>query len=307
MNIFVKATPPSKTIADLLVIYTFENSIDDLPFSSNLNSEIKQACQKEDFKGKEKQTLVLYTKGIIPSYKLAVVGLGKEKDFDLSNLRKAAAETIRIAHKLKTKRLAVSLSSSWFRNFSAQNISQAVVEGIKLGGYKFLKYKSDSPTENSVSVDEVYLLSSPNSVESVDEGMVRGNIFADSTTYARNLINEPSAFTTPAYLADAAREIAKKSNNLISVKIYERDEAKKMGMGAFLGVAQGSTEPPKFIVLKYKSPGAGKKITVVGKGITFDTGGLSLKPAEHMMTMKMDMAGGGAAFVIFLGVAKQKQ
>ena len=108
MNIFVKATPPSKTIADLLVIYTFENSIDDLPFSSNLNSEIKQACQKEDFKGKEKQTLVLYTKGIIPSYKLAVVGLGKEKDFDLSNLRKAAAETIRIAHKLKTKSYFIS-------------------------------------------------------------------------------------------------------------------------------------------------------------------------------------------------------
>src|SRR3989344_6498631 len=119
MNFSIKTTAPSKIDADLLVIYTFEKAdLESLAFSDSFVSIIKSACEKEEFGGKENQTLVLYTKGIISAYKILIMGLGDEKKFNLYKLRKAAAQSIKAAQKLKTKKMAVVFSSVWFRNLS---------------------------------------------------------------------------------------------------------------------------------------------------------------------------------------------
>ncbi|MBI4066946.1 leucyl aminopeptidase [Candidatus Gottesmanbacteria bacterium] len=308
MNFSIKTTSPSQAQVDLLILYSWrgEKAETLVPNNLKLQSSIKEAMTREQFRGDEGEYVDIYTKGEIEAYKILVVGLGKEEDFDLYKLRKSIAAATKKAKQFKVKKLAFVPHNSWYKKFEPELVGQSMVEGVVLGGYKFLKYKGKEEKEKNIELEDIMFLVTPNKVAGMEKGLGIGKIFSAATIFARDLINEPAAVTTPTYLAKIALDLGKKAAGQIKVKILEKEEVAKMGMGAFLGVAQGSEEPPKFIVLHTKPAGAREKVVVVGKGITFDTGGLSLKPAEHMMTMKMDMSGAATVLALFAGLTHLK-
>ena len=170
-----------------------------------------------------------------------------------------------------------------------------------LGTYRFDKYlKEKSPKRlDALAVSEP----ERRSQAAAEEGMRAGETWAAATCLARDLVNEPANVVTPAYLARRAQEIARAGR--LGLKVLERADCAKLGMGAYVGVAQGSHEPPKFIHLTYKPKGrARKRVVVIGKGITFDSGGLDLKPADGMYRMKDDMSGAAAVLGLFQALPK---
>lgn len=292
---------------DCLVIFTFEKEKGDLDLIfpagkfGNLKDQIKDGIKFEDFKGKMGQVLNFQTYKKILAPKILVLGLGKKEEFDQNSLRDA----ISILSKKTTDNMAsIALSLSELANLVDLDrtiLAQVVSEGILLGNYNFFKYKSK---KTSIKTFELVILSelNKNSQLKLREGIKLGEIYARATIVARDLVNEPSSLVTPLYLAKFATELAKKKTE-IKCKIYDKEEIEKMGMGAFLGIAQaaGSDVMPKFIYLEYipKNPSSKKKLAIVGKGITFDSGGISVKTGDSMQTMKMDMAGAAAVLGVF--------
>src|SRR5256885_1583243 len=173
---------------------------------------------------------------------------------------------------------------------SSLEVTQAMVEGAILGTYQFTVYRSEAASGQDVAEMKI-LIPRKSQLRQATEGIRRGVAAAEATVFVRDLCNHPSNVLTPTRVADEAKTIAKTER--ITIKILEQNDMQRLGMGALLGVARGSQEPPKFIILEYN--GAKQKdtrpVVLVGKTITFDTGGISLKPAENMEHMKADMTG----------------
>ncbi len=300
MKFSIKPSEPSKLDADVLILYVWEDGLISYnQFPDSLNSVIKEAAEREDFKGREKQYLVISTRGLISSYKLLLCGIGKKEEYDISRLYQSLAQSVKKSEEYKPVKIAIAVHDDWLKLFEAKRCVQSIIETVRLSTYLFDKYKGDEEKKNRRPIEEVYIAVSPPKIAQAEEGVDAGTIIADAVCFARDLVNEPAEVTSPQYLADTAIDIAKNSDGQIKVKILEIEEMKKLGMNAFLGVAKGSHKPPKFIHLSYKPSRPAKKIILIGKGITFDTGGLSLKGSEHMETMKQDMAGGAAVLAIF--------
>ncbi len=263
---------------------------------------LKKEAEKKNFRAEQGKFLFLSSGEKLPAEKVILAGLGKKSETDEFSLRQVFAA---LARRLKEESV-VSISLSSDNEFE---FISAAVEGILLGGYKFKKYKtsfSSNETENKKDEDKekelevTILVKNARELVSVREAVTRGEIYSEATIFARDLVNEPSSVTTPGYLAEVANKLAKKEGYLI--KIYDESEFGKLGMGALAGIARGSEESAKFIKLEYRH--GKKKVIIVGKGITFDSGGLSLKPQDSMETMKMDMAGAAAILAIFSVIAK---
>ena len=221
--------------------------------------------------------------------RIILVGLGSQ-DAETKDLRKAYAALIRSAKSNKTEKLA----------FWQPQDSALAAETSVLINYQFTKYKKPS-SKKKIELKEVKLFDSSTST-SLKKAVKKSVIVAESTCIARDLVWEPACEVTPSYLAAEAKKI--KAKNL-RVSIKEAADCKKLGMGAFLAVARGSDQPPKFIEFTYKPTGKVKKhIALVGKGVTFDSGGLSLKPPKAMEMMKEDMAGSAAIIGIMNAIAQ---
>ncbi|MFH0863933.1 MAG: leucyl aminopeptidase [Candidatus Gottesmanbacteria bacterium] len=222
-----------------------------------------------------------------------LVGLGKISELTTFDLQLTCAK---LYQKIKEEKLlSVVLDCS---NFGLENI-EAFVTGFLLGTYDFKKYKTDKK-DDIKPLEITILVKDAKELVKVREYITRAEIYCEATIFTRNLVNEPSSVTTPTYLADMAEKLAKKDK--FSSKIYDESEFGKLGLGALAGVARGSDESAKFIRLDYRN--GKKKIVLAGKGITFDSGGLSLKPQEGMETMKMDMAGAASVLAIFSVIDK---
>lgn len=216
-----------------------------------------------------------------------LLGLGKDTELTLDKVRQAmgkAATTIRSAGGTK---IAVPL----FGMGSAFDVSQAMVEGVILALYQFNLYKTDPDLDKNEITELTLLVPDASKKASVLKGALHGQWIAEGVNYARTLCNLPGNVLTPTRMEQEAKQLSEAYP--IDVKVLERAEAEALGMGAYCGVAQGTAEPPKFIVLEYKGS-KGKPVALVGKSVTFDTGGISLKPAENMEQMKYDMSGGAA-------------
>ena len=248
---------------DALVVNKFEGE--------NTTSEIanKYAVEEDKFEGKFGDTYVLPTYGQEKHRKVIVIGFGKKEEFTPNKLREAVAKAVKKAMSIEAKTVAFKLEGVEF------DYSEQFTLGAKIADYKFDKYKSEKKDKD---VDVVY-------VEANEEVVRKAEKIADAMAFTRNLANEPAQFATPTELASIACDLG------LETKIYEKDECEKMGMGAFLAVGRGSSEAPKFIHMKYTCENPKKKIALVGKGITFDSGGLDIKPASSMLTMKDDMSG----------------
>ena len=287
--------------ADVLVIGLFQDEAlgdvvkqFDSAFPSDLLLELEDLLKAENFKGKSKESLSFFTQKKMTARRLIICGLGKRADYDASSIRRVSAG---FARQFSSKQ-AYPFPALFLRFEGKPENIQACLEGWILGAYSFNVYKTQKDNGNEPG-DKTKCLTFVESAEIPDEVFEqycwRGRIIAESTNFARDLIAEPACNMTPSKLASVAESL---SSELVTCEILDADEVAKLGMGSFLGVAQGSHEPPKFIALRYKHPKAKRFIAVVGKGITFDSGGLSLKTASGMETMKYDMAGAAAVISV---------
>ena len=263
----IKVVENVKTIeSDILIVNLFEGE----KTSNDLANEY--AITQDNFKGKFGETYLLQTYGKEPFRKVLVLGLGKKEEFCPNKLREAVAKAVKKCMQMEAKRIAFSLDGIEF------DYSEQFAMGIYIADYKFDKYKSEKKNNK---IQEVY-------VQAGEEGIKKGEKIAAAMTFARNLANEPAQFATPSELASIALDLG------LETKIYDKDECEKMGMGAFLAVARGSAKPPKFIHMKYTCENPKKRIAIIGKGLCFDSGGLDIKPASSMLTMRDDMSGAAA-------------
>ena len=259
----IKVVENSKSInCDLLVVSMFEGE------KTSCELANKYAVDEDKFEGKFGETYLLPTYGQEVYRKVLVLGLGKKEEFNPNKMREASAKAIKKAMQIEAKTVAFSLDGIEF------DYSEQFTMGALIADYSFDKYKSEKKDKK---VKEVYV--------QANEAMVRkAEKIAAAMSFARNLANEPAQFATPSELAAIACDLG------LETKIYDREECEHMGMGAFLAVAKGSAQEPKFIHMKYSVENPKKRIAIIGKGITFDSGGLDIKPPSSMLTMKDDMS-----------------
>lgn len=301
-----------KISADGIVVFAFEKDKKFVKTKGFLELDKifqgypSESIASEDFKPNSGNFFQLQTFGKILSPKIYVLGLGEQKDFDFNVLRKAFTVFAKnISGKVSS--LAVSRVYSQEGDLETSLQTQMVAEGLLLGSYKFNKYKKNDGNHQKELEVIIFSENNKNTHEKIKEGIAKAQIYYNATKIARDLVNEPSAVVNPAYLADFALDIAKR-NPLVKCTIFDKNEVEKMGMGAFLGVAQASDidTPPKFIYLEYNplKQGPKTKLAIVGKGITFDSGGISIKPENSMATMKCDMSGAATVLGVFSVISK---
>ncbi len=253
---------------------------------------ISELIEEEEFKGKSGSSVISRVGGKNPVRKIALIGLGKAEDLTLDSWRNAAATIARLAKKEKT--LGISLPTG---KESAEAIAQAITEGIILSLHQDNRFKSE-PEDKDTKLETIDLIG----LEGQEKAIALAETIASGVILARELVNAPANEVTSVTMAETAEKLA--TDYGLGVEIWEREQCEQFeqGMGAYLGVAQASDLPPKFIHLTYKPEGTPKrKVAIVGKSLTFDSGGLNLKTGgSGIETMKMDMGGGAAT----LGAAK---
>lgn len=297
MDIKVSVKQVTQTDADTVLIFLFENNTQLGSATALVNNALGgillSLIEREEFVGKANDTLVLYPQDKIQASRVIVVGLGKQETFGVEVLRQAAATGIKKARSLKGKSVATVLAGTNIGGLSNVNSAQAITEGVLLGLYRFHGKKS---SEMDAELPETleFALSDDGEVQDAEIGISRGRAFATGANLTRELVNLPPNICTPSYLAERAEAMAKTAG--LKSAVLKEAQMKALKMGALLGVAQGSDEPPRFIILEHNADRASELETVVlvGKGVTFDTGGYSLKTKDGMVGMKSDMGGGGA-------------
>ena len=270
-----------------------------------LGGSLNMLVQSKEFEGKANEVLLYHTQGKVPAKRLVLVGLGKKNDVTLETIRQALGSASKRVRQAKVGSFAVALPTVRPDGMSSLEVAQAMVEGAILGSYQFTVYRSETAQWQDVGGMNI-LIPKKGQLRQVTEGVRRGIATAEATVFVRDLCNHPSNILTPTRVASEAKAVARAEG--ITITILERKEIERLGMGALLGVARGSQEPPKFIILEYN--GAKKKderpVVLVGKTITFDTGGISLKPAENMEHMKADMTGGAEVLASIRAAARLK-
>lgn len=261
---------------EVLVINKFEgeNTTNDL-----VN---KFVVEKDKFEGKFGQTYLIHTLGQCSADKILVVGFGKRDEFNHNKLREAVSKSIKKLVQIKAKKAVFDFNTDC-------NCGKSAALGAIIADYSYDKYKS----EKTHHLDEIIFTNY--SEDSVNEGI----LFGEAMKFTRDLANTPAQIATPEMLANTAKSIEG-----LDVKVFDKDEIEKMGMGAYLAVGQGSVNPPKFIHMKYSPSNPKKRIAIIGKGICFDSGGLDIKPASSMLTMKDDMSGAACVLGVMKAIAK---
>jgi len=303
-SIFVKKnTLPEK--GDTLLFFFFENDK-----VTNLFAQIfsKEICQKIeikiklfDFSGKKDQCISFEAE---PFYNnIILIGGGKKKNFSELDIKNRVADALRRARILKS--LSVNMWLDRILLSEMKDAGKQLSIPYFLSEYIYHLHKKEETRKKHHHIISFTLYTDSEKTDEIKEGMNNGKQIADAIEYTRHLVNEPASHVYPLILAQKAVEISSKSK-CITVDILERKECEKLGMGAFTAVAKGSEHEAKFIILTYNPPSSAKasagkaeKICLIGKSITFDSGGLSLKPASSMEDMKIDMSGGAAVLGIF--------
>src|SRR5437016_546586 len=309
MQVTVQVERAEKASAELLVLTHCEGEAlakqDAALLDRALGGALSKLVQSKEFEGKANEVLLYHTQDMVTERRLVLVGLGKKKEVTIETIRQAMGSAAKRVRQAKVGSYSVVLPTAMPGGMSWVEVAQAMVEGAILGSYQFTVYRSEAASGQDVAEMRI-LIPRKSQLRQVTEGVRRGVATAEATVFVRDLCNHPSNVLTPTRVADEAKTVAKTEG--ITIKILEQKEMERLGMGALLGVARGSQEPPKFIILEYN--GAKKKdtrpVVLVGKTITFDTGGISLKPAENMEHMKADMTGGAEVLASIRAAARLK-
>lgn len=292
MDIQVKAGELHAAAVEALIIYLFEGGQLNgaaQALDSALGGVLSELISAGDMAGKAGQSAVLYPRGAVAARRVVAVGLGPADAFTADQARRAVAQGLQKARELKAATAATALPVGHLDLTAA---AEAAAEGALLGLYSYHGQKTKEP--DAPLPETLTVCVEPDEVAAVEAGVRAGVVIAESVCLARDLVNLPPNICTPAYLGQAAAEIAREAG--LKAEVLERRQIEALSMGALLGVAQGSDAPPRFIILEHNAGRADEldTIVLVGKGVTFDTGGYTIKTAEGMVGMKSDMAGAAA-------------
>jgi|APLak6261679142_1056127.scaffolds.fasta_scaffold00011_64 leucyl aminopeptidase len=315
MNFAFAAGDASKARADVLVFPIFDTDLTDKksPPKALVGADKKtkglllKTAAAEGFKGKNEQTFVFQAHDKLPATRVILVGLGARAKFTAETLRLAAGRAIKTATRLKAKTATVQLPVVR----ELEHAIKAIVEGFVLGAYRYDRWKTTNKDEKSApKLDKVQLFL-PEGIKKEkahDAMLAHAKHIGQATNWARDLVNEPPGTMTPSILTDEAKAMAKEVG--LNISIGDRKKIAELKMGMFLGVARGSVEEPRLVQISYvpRDTEAAKRAPVcfVGKAITFDSGGLSLKPSDAMIDMKTDMAGSAAVLGAMKVIAKMQ-
>ncbi len=302
MNLTFQKSPLASVKADAAVAFLHEDSGLLKQGMRALNGQFKNSLtpiiESGDFKGKEKEVAVLYPGNGFKSKRLVLVGLGEKKKLTLEKFRRAAATGAKRAQSLKARSIAIELPSV---TTDKENSFLSFAEGAFLSLYRYDKFLTKKK-EDAPKADSLIFCTTDVSLSRISAKVLeKAQILCEATCFARDLENAPANEIYPETLAKAAKDSADKFG--FSAKILDEFEIKELGMGGVVGVSQGSARPPRFIVLEYGRESK-KPVVLVGKGVTFDTGGISIKPSAGMAEMKMDMSGAAAVIGTFEAVAR---
>ena len=271
--------------------------------SNTLQKRVNLILNLQNFKGEKKEIINIFTDGESLCSRISIIGLGKLENFSKETLRRVASQSAKTAKAFKSKNLAINFPLLNECKISFDEISQSMVEGIKLGLYSYDKYKSNK--KNNDLEKFIFLADENVDVVKFQSGIVKGEIISDGVIIARNLGNAPGNEIYPKTLASETEKIAKQAK--FKIKVLNENKISSLKMGGVISVAKGSINPPRFLILehgeKFKKSGT---IALVGKGVTFDSGGISIKPSSGMAEMKMDMSGAGAVIGTFYTISKLK-
>ncbi len=308
MTIEVISNNIDKIETEAIIINSFEGTKklehDTASIDSLLDGLISRLIAEHKIKGKLNEIIYLHSLGKLPASWIIVTGLGKRDELTPDKIRKAVAETCRMLRQKRILKIATCLQGVGVNGITPNQAAQVLTEGYLLGTYTFRKYITDDDEYEDI---KQFAIVDPNSklLPALSQGTKKGKILANATILARDMINEPANFMTPTHIAETASRIASELN--LEIKVLDKAKMQELSMGGLLGVAQGSQQPPKLIVIKYYGGNSDTPdIALVGKGITFDSGGISIKPSERMEEMKGDMAGGAAVLAAISAIAQLK-
>jgi leucyl aminopeptidase len=308
MEVKVKKGQIESEAAEALVLMHFEDEKSLPPelqgVDKALGGLIKDLVASGEFRGRHLTTSLLHTQGKLPAKRVLLIGLGKRKDFQPDKVRQAIGRAACRVRELGIKSFSTPIPARKLIKGSLSASAQALVEGAVLGLYQFTEYRTEAREEIKAIKEMVIVEAEARRLVEIQMGSRRGQIIAEATNFVRDMGNQPSNILTPTRLARIAQDLAKEYG--MTCQVLERSQIEKLGMGALAGVARGSQEPPKFIILEYHGSkrSKDKPVALIGKSITFDSGGISLKPAEKMEQMKDDMSGGAAVLGTFRAVAQ---
>ncbi len=294
----VRSVAAEEVVTDLLVIpcvVTAKLQGVALEIDRVLGGKLSTQLVEDGFTGKIGESFVFPSFGATKAKKIAIIGIGEKKKVTADALRLVAAKSVKLAESSKSASMVFAMPSL---DLDPKIAGAVVAEGLVLSAYRFHVYhgtlrKHDVPKKE---LESVTIVPDGRAMKSVMEGVVRGRAIATATCSARNLVNTPSSHMAPKDLSLVAQELQGRG---VAVKIMDKREMERLGMGAALAVAQGSAHAPVAVHMVYKPRGAKKRVAIIGKAVTFDSGGLSIKPADAMMTMKCDMAGAAAVIGLF--------
>ena len=307
MKITFDKNPANKIKTDAFVFLCYEDknlfNAELKHIADSLNTEIL-GITLEDFSGKDTEVELIYSN----DKRIILAGLGKKDELTLEKVRKACARGVKKANEYKIKKVAVEIVQDESLKRTIDIIAKVQTEACLMALYAFDKYLTTNK-EKKIKIDEIAFFSSTNNLKNfakqIDDGIRRGSIIGKAVLCARDFGNEPSNVLFPEELANRIKKLGKERG--YSVRAFGMNELKKMGMGGIIGIGKGSKNDPYLIEIKYNG---GKKgdapVCVVGKGVTFDSGGISIKPAAGMEAMKMDMCGSAAVIGIFEAVTQLK-
>lgn len=307
MKFILSKTEINTLSTDALIIPAFK---DDIGSWTDVKKSLRKFIEtstdgSSDFQGKEFEVMLLPALGQLNEIKrVFLLGLGDRQGYTWNTLRNAFGELVRLTGNYSVKRAAVLCRPALVNGQDWSRFTQTVVEGMELGSYRFDSYKSTPNQDGTrVSLVRIEFAGIPSEYgSSAKKGIDVGSKLSEAVVFARDLGNHPGNIATPTMLAKTARSMAKELG--LQCTILTESEMKRLKMGALLGVAQGSQQPPRMIILEHKKGKARQApVVLVGKGVTFDSGGISLKPGKSMDEMKFDMSGGGNVIGIMRAVA----
>lgn len=311
VTIHITIENPQGFAGDLLVCLVEEDALSlDSEILGGVNRALPQIKETGDFSGKKDQTFIFYPAltaddqgPLLQAKKVLLVGLGQQDDDSnvrRERLRLAGGTIAKQAQGVKARNLLIVLPREY--PLAAAEIAKCLTEGLLLGNYHFQMYKTaQKEDEKVVDMETIALHSGGLPHEAVQQGVTEAKIGAEAVCAARDMANQPGNGWTPDDFAEYAKKISKK--NGLKYKVLEKSAMQKLGMGGIIAVNQGSALPPKLVILEYRT---GKKlptVLLVGKGLTFDSGGISAKPPAGMENMKYDMCGGAAVLAVMQAVA----
>ena len=309
MRISVKFGAAEKESTDVIVISLFENTKKIPSELSSLDKAsggfISNLLQNKDFTGKLNETVMIPTyKKAIPK-RILLVGLGKTTELSSDKVRQAAGTATRVIQGKKFKSPSMLLYKTEYKGISVEDITSSVVEGVLLSLYNFTMYKTLKKEDKAVINNFTLIVQKKDVLAKVKSVAKNTQTVAEAVCFTRDIVNMAGSDATPTFLANKAKEIAKKTG--VKCRTLSRPDMKKLGMGGILNVSRGSSQPPKFIILEYNTRKKNSDtIVLIGKGVTFDSGGISLKPGSGMDLMKADMSGAAAVLGAFKAISNLK-